>query len=270
MDLFGLKLDVKNPENMAMFGVKVAVMTAALDYLFDVNSEEKTILLKRTKLNVALKRGKSHFCGLHDFLTEFANCGECTNVNFEIIFGPFAKEIRPFLKNVFDIRMNPGSQTANIMRNMTAPDKDIRAKGYCSCCCVKETGEKDCRLKKCSHCEKVFYCSRDCQVANWILHRPDCYRSQGKVVTEKQQLQADEAKEVLEVEHSTHTKENPKENCPLCDRITPEDEKPYGLIALEKTFKDLLSDFRNPEKMKAMEKDYENHKAGQKKKESLN
>jgi hypothetical protein len=57
---------------------------------------------------------------------------------------------------------------------MTNPDQDIRARGYCSHCCVREIGGKSCRLKKCSQCEKEFYCSRDCQLAHWILHRSDC------------------------------------------------------------------------------------------------
>jgi hypothetical protein len=95
---------------------KVAVIESALDYLFNVNSEEKTILLKRTKLKIALKRGQRRFCGLHTFLVEFANTGKCTNINFEIIFGPFAKEKRPLLKNVFDNRINPNPRAANMMR----------------------------------------------------------------------------------------------------------------------------------------------------------
>jgi hypothetical protein len=28
--------------------------------------------------------------------------------------------------------------------------------------------------KKCSRCTQVYYCSRECQVADWSRHKPDC------------------------------------------------------------------------------------------------
>lgn len=33
-------------------------------------------------------------------------------------------------------------------------------------------------IKKCSHCQQIFYCSRNCQVKHWPQHKPSCQRVQ--------------------------------------------------------------------------------------------
>lgn len=51
-----------------------------------------------------------------------------------------------------------------------------------------ETNREDApvvRLKACSGCEKVWYCSRPCQVAHWRYHKEQCgYLRRGGVVNE--------------------------------------------------------------------------------------
>ena len=37
--------------------------------------------------------------------------------------------------------------------------------------CGKDTPKRNSR---CSRCQKVFYCSRDCQIQDWTQHRPAC------------------------------------------------------------------------------------------------
>jgi hypothetical protein len=67
-----------------------------------------------------------------------------------------------------------------------------------------------------------------------------------------------------------HTTENPKDDCSLCKRIIPENQKPFGLIKMEEMSKQLMIEFQNPavtdrysvtdrfsEKFRAMEADYE-------------
>jgi hypothetical protein len=43
-----------------------------------------------------------------------------------------------------------------------------RAKGVCHACSSKGN------LLRCSRCRNVYYCSRDCQVANWKAHKTIC------------------------------------------------------------------------------------------------
>ena len=46
------------------------------------------------------------------------------------------------------------------------------------CCakCLKSESEKGSTLMKCSRCRTVKYCSRDCQVADWKVHKRACSR----------------------------------------------------------------------------------------------
>ena len=57
--------------------------------------------------------------------------------------------------------------------------KHITKKGFCynSECkfsIVKGEGVERSKAKYCSRCRNVTYCSRECQVADWSRHKPDC------------------------------------------------------------------------------------------------
>lgn len=45
----------------------------------------------------------------------------------------------------------------------------------CAGCGAAEAAGQN--FKKCSGCLKVYFCSRECQVANWKTHKPGCRRA---------------------------------------------------------------------------------------------
>uniref|UniRef100_A0A915DWS9 MYND-type domain-containing protein n=1 Tax=Ditylenchus dipsaci TaxID=166011 RepID=A0A915DWS9_9BILA len=45
------------------------------------------------------------------------------------------------------------------------------ASHYCSLC-VKS--DRHCKLSRCSSCKLIFYCSPECQKADWCLHKQEC------------------------------------------------------------------------------------------------
>jgi hypothetical protein len=47
-------------------------------------------------------------------------------------------------------------------------------KGRCKICAKDGCGALIDESKKCSRCRLVFYCSRDCQKADWKVHKPKC------------------------------------------------------------------------------------------------
>ena len=57
--------------------------------------------------------------------------------------------------------------------------KHITKKGYCfnPRCPIPEGGVERSKATCCSRCRNVTYCSRECQVANWSEHKPDCDRA---------------------------------------------------------------------------------------------
>lgn len=48
-------------------------------------------------------------------------------------------------------------------------------------------------MEKCAACRTVHYCGKTCQVKAWKIHKPDCLRAQGKVVSDKTQSAAERA-----------------------------------------------------------------------------
>lgn len=52
---------------------------------------------------------------------------------------------------------------------MSASSEALPLPGACSSCGSKET-----KLKRCSRCKRVAYCSRDCQAADWKQHKKAC------------------------------------------------------------------------------------------------
>ena len=47
-----------------------------------------------------------------------------------------------------------------------------------------ECGTTDGKLVRCTGCFSVHYCSKECQMKAWIIHRPDCRKLQGKPVSD--------------------------------------------------------------------------------------
>jgi len=44
----------------------------------------------------------------------------------------------------------------------------------CKSCTMNERQLPDRSFKKCAKCLSVYYCGRECQLANWKAHKPQC------------------------------------------------------------------------------------------------
>jgi hypothetical protein len=64
----------------------------------------------------------------------------------------------------------PGTSSSS--SNKTSSSSSSRSRGVHRCCA--KCGASDCKLQKCSRCSKVYYCGRDCQVADWKRHKRVC------------------------------------------------------------------------------------------------
>lgn len=55
------------------------------------------------------------------------------------------------------------------------PKKESEAR-ECNYCHKKESEKdgKEIKLKRCSRCKKVYYCSKECQKEDWKTHKKEC------------------------------------------------------------------------------------------------
>lgn len=113
--------------------------------LVDADNEHKTIL-PWSKVNEMTKEEK----------------GIATS-----IFGEFIERAKGNFKWVYDDNKNlMGAKSDNEFLTVR---KMYRAAKSCVKC-----GKSDIKLKLCAKCKDLYYCSRECQVADWKVHRDEC------------------------------------------------------------------------------------------------
>ncbi|MCX5925605.1 MAG: zinc finger MYND domain-containing protein [Candidatus Dependentiae bacterium] len=80
----------------------------------------------------------------------------------------------------------------------------------CSKCLELEESPEN-KFKKCSKCESVYYCSRDCQVAHWPQHKQVCK------APEVQESGLEQKEQTPEVQQSSVGKKKKKNKLPFVD-----------------------------------------------------
>ncbi|GKY96627.1 hypothetical protein MPSEU_000622300 [Mayamaea pseudoterrestris] len=108
-----------------------------------------------------------------------------TEHNIELLFGDVAHvrglllELGSYLKAA-----KPGTPQEAFFKQYSClePDAESKIKAAPKACdvCGTTTGT----LFRCTGCSSVHYCSKDCQKAAWVVHRPDCFKAQGKPVSD--------------------------------------------------------------------------------------
>jgi hypothetical protein len=101
-----------------------------------------------------------------------ANCKHEDVVTFLIKYGA----------NVKDSTDAYGT-AANISKEYAAPSKQtkyLEARTHCTMPGCDGIG-----AKKCAGCLKVYYCTRECQLANWSAHKAECRRSADKTTAKR-------------------------------------------------------------------------------------
>ena len=107
-----------------------------------------------------------------------------TDRNMNLMFGDVAS-VRGVLIEVGIILADPppyGSPAYAIWNPILQQKGKARVKPVCGFCQKEEEGKKP--LLHCSRCDAIKYCCRDCQVADWPVHKPDCLEQQGQPVPE--------------------------------------------------------------------------------------
>jgi hypothetical protein len=64
------------------------------------------------------------------------------------------------------LTVDPTIQGDNILLLLMYRDSKV--------CAVCAKTSEDTKLMKCSRCNVVFYCSKECQKSHWRAHKPDC------------------------------------------------------------------------------------------------
>jgi hypothetical protein len=61
---------------------------------------------------------------------------------------------------------------AKLLEKISAQRVALEQTKRCNRCCSPGKGGK---LLRCSKCKEVVYCSKDCQVKDWSLHKKQCF-----------------------------------------------------------------------------------------------
>ncbi|CAB9515498.1 expressed unknown protein [Seminavis robusta] len=127
-------------------------------------------------------RDPLRFPGVSAILYPLFNKNLASEANIERLFG----DIKRVLSAVLEVGVSfaqpppPNSPAGALRSAMLQPGQVAAADKECANCETK--GDY---LTRCAACKTIHYCCKECQRADWILHRPNCFEAQGKEVTER-------------------------------------------------------------------------------------
>jgi hypothetical protein len=93
--------------------------------------------------------------------------GFCVRAAISPLFAsPLAEDVVPDLSDV--AKLAAGSREQGM-------EEEVKKDGVDGCQnCGKEAAKEGGALKACAKCQKVKYCGRDCQRADWKRHKGEC------------------------------------------------------------------------------------------------
>ncbi|KNC53514.1 uncharacterized protein AMSG_01227 [Thecamonas trahens ATCC 50062] len=85
---------------------------------------------------------------------------------------PAVRDLADACQTLLGVLGENGNWTGYALAVEQGRDNELRAKRTCAKC--RTLMAEGTALKRCSRCKKTVYCSRDCQVAHWKIHKPAC------------------------------------------------------------------------------------------------
>jgi len=76
------------------------------------------------------------------------------------------------LESIYETEWSTEDEKAKAISDVKILIRSLRAQQVCSNCRCAQNAER--RLKKCCRCLQKYYCSRECQEADWRNHKAEC------------------------------------------------------------------------------------------------
>ena len=102
--------------------------------------------------------------------------GKIVYRTFEDIFADHAAYISTKQGNytfVLHIRPQDGSHIINRFLDYKIPAEFLHKTRHLKCAGCEKIGQEFAR-RKCGGCQRVYYCSKECQKSDWAAHKPNC------------------------------------------------------------------------------------------------
>lgn len=195
---------------------KLANFSAAGNHLFDVcEQDDPKFLLKRVGAWDAVKYGRRSFLswvsdanvpqnamtsggmtvdanefislvpnhhGINMILSRLLGNNEASDENLRALFGSEMHVLGALLE-VQELMGVTATEGSAVQRRQLQLFDQNELKPLLSCAHCQKV-PSDGRVTRCSGCSREVFCSKECLVAEWPLHRLDCYRVQGKPITQ--------------------------------------------------------------------------------------
>jgi hypothetical protein len=145
-----------------------------------------------------LSRDASRFPPFEAILAPLLQQNLASDVNLDLLFGG-AANVRKLLFELGPMIKEPPPETSPAGAHLSSflgPGKVRRAANVCAECGFSDGHTP---FNRCKACKSVNYCSRDCQVKAWVIHKPDCLVLQGKAVSAGTHAKAEQEKQARQV-----------------------------------------------------------------------
>jgi MYND finger len=145
-------------------------------------NQEIRELLKQIQCKIALHkagRNPTRFPGVRAILYALFQHQLACEDNIQLLFGDLFRVLADVLEIGAEFAEPPPANTpAGAMRAKMLPTGSVAAAPKECANCGTQQGVSD----RCI-CKSIYYCSKDCQNKHWKVHRPDCHKIRGLVVT---------------------------------------------------------------------------------------
>jgi hypothetical protein len=145
-----------------------------------------------------VSRDASRFPRFEAILAPLLQQNLASDVNLDILFGG-AANVRALLFELGTMIKEPPPKTSSAGAHLSSflgQGKVRAAEKVCAECGATDPHKP---FNRCSSCKSVNYCSRDCQLKAWVIHKPDCLVAQGKPVSSSTHAKAEQEKQARQV-----------------------------------------------------------------------
>lgn len=123
--------------------------------------------------------------GINLIIAKLVEFGKDTDENLRLLFGSEIIVLGAWMCIIDTMVLHadaPANTPFAVKRNSLFDAGKLRPLLTCAHCSISVD---EANHQKCGACRREVFCSKDCAAAEWVVHRIDCFRAQGKPISAK-------------------------------------------------------------------------------------